>query len=334
MPKVSFILPAYKQRFLKESIDSILAQTYRDFELVIVDDKSPEGLYEVIKEYKWEPTFEALPGGGRKWLVDGIPVRYYQNAENIGGKDLVAAWNHAMEYATGEWCVLASDDDRYLPGFLSEMCRLTCKYPNCDLVRARLAIIDGNGLWSSVGEQRVEFESQIQMIYSRCVRRVAQFAPEFMFRRSALERIGSFVNFPLAWYSDDATWMSLARNGVACSQEILFEFRMSGENISSRVDNVLPKIEAGKKFRQWFDSFYRTLKPINIEDKFLMNSIHKGVALQVERLIRQELVHVHSFSSWMRIVLREIKSNRKRLICMADRYPSSRLLVRLLTNFE
>ena len=113
MSRVSFILPAYKRRFLKEAIDSILAQTCREFELVVVDDKSPEGLHEVIKEYSWEKNCEPLSDGGKKWLVDGVSVRYYQNSENIGGRDLVAAWNHAMEYATGEWCVLASDDDVY-----------------------------------------------------------------------------------------------------------------------------------------------------------------------------------------------------------------------------
>ena len=73
--KVSFILPAYKRRFLKEAIDSILAQTGRDFELVVVDDKSPENLYAVIGEYPWEPSFEVLPDGGKRWVVDGVPVR-------------------------------------------------------------------------------------------------------------------------------------------------------------------------------------------------------------------------------------------------------------------
>ena len=102
MSKVSFIMPAYKRKFLKEAINSILAQTCREFEVVIVDDKSPEGLYDVIREYSREPSFKLLPDGGKKWSVDGIPVRYYQNEENIGGRDLVAAWHHAMEYATGE----------------------------------------------------------------------------------------------------------------------------------------------------------------------------------------------------------------------------------------
>ena len=42
--KYSFVLPAYKSQFLKESIDSILAQSYKDFELIIVDDASPDDI--------------------------------------------------------------------------------------------------------------------------------------------------------------------------------------------------------------------------------------------------------------------------------------------------
>ena len=45
--KVSVILPAWKRKFLREAIESHLAQTFRDFELVVVDDASPENLEEV-----------------------------------------------------------------------------------------------------------------------------------------------------------------------------------------------------------------------------------------------------------------------------------------------
>ena len=113
-PLVSFILPAYKRKHLKSAIDSIIAQTVQDFELVVVDDNSPENLADVVR-------------------CCDVRIKYYRNARNIGGTDLVAAWNHAMKYAIGEWCVLASDDDEYLPDYLEEMLRLACKYPKCDL---------------------------------------------------------------------------------------------------------------------------------------------------------------------------------------------------------
>ena len=95
MPKVSFVLPAYKRRFLHEAIASILSQSYTDFELIVVDDASPENLQEVVDEFHDDR------------------LAYHRNERNIGGKDLVAAWNQAMEYAIGQWCVLASDDDVY-----------------------------------------------------------------------------------------------------------------------------------------------------------------------------------------------------------------------------
>ena len=49
MIKYSFVLPAYKARFFRDALDSILAQTYKDFELVIVNDASPEDLDSIVK---------------------------------------------------------------------------------------------------------------------------------------------------------------------------------------------------------------------------------------------------------------------------------------------
>ena len=334
MPKVSFVLPAYKRRFLKESIDSILSQTCRDFELVIVDDKSPEGLYEVIKEYPWEASFDTLPDGGRRWLVDGVPVRYYQNAKNIGGKDLVAAWNHALMYATGEWCILASDDDIYLPGYLAEMLRLVDKFPTVDLMHCRIVRIDAEGKWIYIGDQRIEYETQVQMAYSRGVRRAFQVAPDFMFRRSALEGIGGFVPFPLAWYSDDATWMMLAKNGVACSGEILFGFRVSGENITSRIDNVEGKIEAGERFRDWFDKFSDGLVSTSREDEVLLQNLRRGVHNRINELSCDEIKHIKSFFDWRRMMRKIRLSPAERRACFYARYKFFYALRILLPRFR
>ena len=52
MPKVSFIMPAYKARFLKEAIASIIAQTFVDWELVVVDDCSPDNLEQIVSKFK------------------------------------------------------------------------------------------------------------------------------------------------------------------------------------------------------------------------------------------------------------------------------------------
>ena len=49
--KYSFVLPAYKAKYFREAIDSILNQTYADFELVIVNDASPEDLDSIVNSY-------------------------------------------------------------------------------------------------------------------------------------------------------------------------------------------------------------------------------------------------------------------------------------------
>ena len=309
MSKVSFVLPAYKRRFLKEAMDSILAQTYRDFELVVVDDDSPGNLYDAIRSYSWEPAFQMLPDGGRQWHVDGISVRYYRNGENIGGKDLVAAWGHALAFASGEWCVLASDDDVYLPEYLSEMVSLSEKYPHADLFHARVACIDSSGIWQTVADERVEFESQIQMVYRRGVERDLQCAPDFFFRRSALEKMGGFVPFRLGWYSDDATWMTLAANGVGCSSEVLFLVRMSGENISSRTDNALEKVLAAEQYKKWLATFIPTLVPRSQEECVLLRLIREKIVRCVD-MVSLKRIRTLPFPVWYR-VLRQMDISRQ-----------------------
>ena len=91
----SFILPAYKGRYLKEAINSILAQTYPYFELIIVNDKSPDDIDSIVNAF------------------EDNRVSYYVNKENIGGKDLVAQWNHCLSFAKNEYVILATDDDLY-----------------------------------------------------------------------------------------------------------------------------------------------------------------------------------------------------------------------------
>ena len=63
--KYSFVLPAYKAKYLKEAIDSILGQTYTDFELIIVNDASPEDVDSIVAAY------------------DDKRMQYYKNEKNL-----------------------------------------------------------------------------------------------------------------------------------------------------------------------------------------------------------------------------------------------------------
>ena len=215
-PKYSFVLPAYKSQFLKESIDSILAQSYKDFELIIVDDASPDDI------------------GGVVSLYDDARIRYYRNEENIGGTNLVAQWNHSIEYANGDWIILATDDDIYENAFLETADKLLGKYPDVDIFRGRISS------FNSSSPETIRY-AEVCMPEFACFEEFAYFrfhglsggVPQYVFRRKALMSIGGFVEIPKAWGSDDLTALLLVRKGIACSGEYLVRFRFSGQNISS-----------------------------------------------------------------------------------------------------
>ena len=235
MIKYSFVLPAYKARFFREALDSILAQTYKDFELIIVNDASPEDLDSIVKGYS-DPR-----------------IRYYVNEKNIGGKDLVAQWNHCLEYATGEYVILASDDDIYYPLYLEKMDNLVCKHPNINVFRPRKMYVDGNGNITSVEGFLKELVTRLEFIYSWVNNWIGGGIPHYIFRRTALLEIGGFSNYPIAWFSDDSTVLRLSENGLVASDEVLFAFRMSGINICSSVHTkevLLKKIKATEVFHK------------------------------------------------------------------------------------
>lgn len=245
----SFVLPAYKSTFFNESIDSILTQTYANFELIIVNDASLDDLDTIINSYS------------------DTRIRYYKNEKNIGGTDLVAQWNNCLEYAKGEYVILASDDDKYFPDYLEKINALVKKYPNVNVFRPRIQKIDASGEIISIEGYLNESISQIEFAYQLFSRRISSGIPYYLFKLNALKENEGFINFPLAWFSDDATVINLAKNGIVSTPEILFSFRLSNQSISggaNTLDTMVKKIKATKRFYNWFELF---LKNINITEQ-------------------------------------------------------------------
>ncbi|MBQ8607166.1 MAG: glycosyltransferase family 2 protein [Bacteroidaceae bacterium] len=247
--RYSFVLPAYKARFLREAVESIMAQTYRNLELVIVDDASPEGLYDMIKD------------------VCDERVRYYVNERNIGGTDLVAQWNHSLEYAEGDYVVLASDDDIYHPQYLEKMNALVEKYPQVDVFRPRVQYINELGVVTGVVGLMKEYTSQLELV--SLIETLGNGIPFYLFNRRALKSIGGFVNYPLAWHSDDATVLKMAKEGIAFCADILFSFRLSGESISTKRNDyksLKQKIEATEAYYQNLPALLEEAVPQSEQD--------------------------------------------------------------------
>ena len=86
--RYSIGIPAYKGKFLFKCIESILKQDYADFELIIVNDASPEDLYSIVRQF------------------DDPRIRYFKNDKNCGAENVVDNWNICLSYAVGDYFVL------------------------------------------------------------------------------------------------------------------------------------------------------------------------------------------------------------------------------------
>ena len=256
-PRFSFVLPAYKGRYLAESIQSILAQTVTDFELVIVNDCSPDDIAGVVANNSDDR------------------IRYYENEQNIGGTDLVAQWNKSLSYAYGEYVILATDDDLYEPNFLESFVPLIGKYPEVGVFRARTISVNAKGEILSLDKYYNEFLRPEEFFYNY-LSEIKGGVPQLIFNRSRLIKFGGFINFPLAWGSDDATMLAMASNGIVHSKDSLVRFRWSDSNISGnhKYQIELKKLHARLQLCKWFDLYVNTFAFTNNDvGRFLKHGI-------------------------------------------------------------
>lgn len=126
-PRVSIGLPVYNgEKYLQQAIDSILAQTYSDFELIISDNASTDRTQDICRAY----------------IVQDKRIQYYRNTENLG---LAANYNNAYSRAVGEYFKWAAHDDLVAPAFMERCVDALDNNPAAVLAYSKAEIIDANG---------------------------------------------------------------------------------------------------------------------------------------------------------------------------------------------
>lgn len=126
-PRVSIGLPVYNgERYLLFALDSLLSQTFTDFELIISDNASSDRTQEMCRSY----------------AAMDRRIRYYRNEKNLG-----AIWNfnRTVALASGPYFMWASHDDIWEPTFLARCMAVLEARPDTVLVHTKTRIIDENG---------------------------------------------------------------------------------------------------------------------------------------------------------------------------------------------
>lgn len=242
MVKFSVTIPAYKRQYLDIAIRSVACQTCKDWELVVVDDCSPEDIHSVVEPFLQDER-----------------VHYYRNAKNCGAVDVVDNWNICLNHCVGDYVVCIGDDDRLLPNCLSEYSAMIDKHPGLNVYHGRTRIIDENGQEVKLTPERPETETLAEMLLRQWTEDRIQFLGDFLFSRSWLQQNHGYVKFPLAYSSDWATANLAAKDGgIANVNATVFEYRVNRQSISI-TQNLRLTVTACGMASDWYSSL---LKPM------------------------------------------------------------------------
>jgi len=205
-PLVSIVLPVHNgERFLREALDSCLSQSYRQWELIVVDDDSTDATPAILRE--------AAAADPR--------IRVIRNARNLG---LPLSLNTGFASARGAIFTWTSDDNRYLPTALERMVQTLCDHPDAALVYASQEFIDADG--ASLGVYRSNIPETL------CCFNTVNAC--FAYRREVWEELGGYDdNYRLV--EDWEYWLRIARrHELLPIEDCLYQYRQHPTTLTNR----------------------------------------------------------------------------------------------------
>lgn len=230
-PKVTVLLPVYNaQRYLREAIESILGQTFTDFEFLIIDDGSTDDSKKIIEKYQ--------KSDGRIRLV------------SRPNKGFVATLNEGLQEAKADKIVRMDADDISLPERLQKQYDYLQANPDCAVVGCQVRIMDENGAAEGIDPRPLSDRNVKLFLGYGC----ALSGPTVAFRKDAISKIGGFQEsgYPAEDYD---CWVRLVSSDTSAElanvPDVLYLYRENSQGISltNKVAQVKKTIEIGDTFR-------------------------------------------------------------------------------------
>lgn len=186
-PLVSIVMPNLNgRRYLNERIQSILAQSHTNWELIVVDSYSDDGSWELIRQYA---------DNDRRFRASQVPR-----------EGIYPGLNRGLQQVRGEYVYIATSDDTMEPGCIQKMVAALAAHPECGICHSCLRVIDSDGhvmedMWQSVPVSQY-FGKWMDVPHIRraphdgilhsAVYTVYTSLTQLLFRRSVLDEVGLF----------------------------------------------------------------------------------------------------------------------------------------------
>jgi glycosyltransferase involved in cell wall biosynthesis len=241
--KVSIIFPTFNgSKYLKESLDSCLSQTYANIEVILVDDASTDTTPDILRQY----TDERL-----------IVLRHDKN------KGLPGGLNTGFEHSTGDYLTWTSDDNRYALDAIATMVDYLEAHSDVDFVYAPYWTIDERG-------QKIELVSALP------INKIMQEDPVgacFLYRRRVYEVIGNYdTNALLA--EDYEYWLRVSQKFVMTPLDVpLYYYRLHPNSLTSQTGVIHKRLRLGarvkwKRFGLPWHRYWLEMARIDIDEAF------------------------------------------------------------------
>jgi glycosyltransferase involved in cell wall biosynthesis len=188
MAKVSVVVPLYNtENYVARAIDSVLAQTFQDFELIVVDDGSTDSGPDLVRKYQ-DPR-----------------VKYYSQSNRGPG----AARNRGIKESTSPYVSFLDADDEWLPDFLQKYLEALMRNPECDYVVGPyfegVQQIDKSKNWTDMGLREGPWSLPLDVTHEDLHRflTVLHFTGAMLCKRSVLEKHHGFYSKDECRYGED-----------------------------------------------------------------------------------------------------------------------------------
>ncbi|HTM66187.1 MAG TPA: glycosyltransferase family A protein [Flavipsychrobacter sp.] len=212
--KVSIIMCAYNvSQFIERAVESVLAQTWTDWELIICDDRSTDNTIALIQPYLSDPR-----------------VTLYQQDQNIG---YLRNKNFAFTLATGELLTQLDADDTCSPQRLERQVAVFEKHPDINLCGSNYCQIDLNDQPLAAKKYEKDF------VVDHPVEEYPFWFPGLMFRRELVGEFGLFSEYFSGIFGDDHYWVLRVNSKypVYFIKDILYHYRINPDSITNVLDS-------------------------------------------------------------------------------------------------
>lgn len=230
---------------MKRCVDSILRQSYTQFELLVLDNNSSDGTLDWLKS------------------LSDIRIKIFPSEKSLS---IEANWGRIVDLEKGEFITLIGHDDILEDNYLEVMDRLISQYPEASLYQSHFYYINTNGFEVRKCKPMAETENAASFLEKFLRREIDVMGTGFMMRSADYDMLGGIPDYPNLLFADFELWINLSKkNFKATAKEICFSFRLHQSTTTVSKDI---------KFHLAFKRFIEFLQTLREEDNDFSNIIN------------------------------------------------------------